>query len=292
MNTTPRRTFKSRQQLPRHVHAAIVVIGDEILAGRTQDTNSHYLADRLHRLGIQLSETRVVADEAVWIQRAVWELAERRHAELVFTTGGLGPTHDDRTVQAIAAMHGLDLTNDPVTWRSIQERAAALHKKGGRKTESPGPGAAKVALVPRGAKTFPNPAGAAPGLALRRRLRLREGSGWTLVLPGVPQELRAIWLAGMERFVAGLVPQDAASPPRTLRFICDARESDLAPLLAELEARHPDVRVGSYPNWGSPQVGITLTGPEERLPGAQAVLAKRLASIEVALTPLPEQDPS
>lgn len=282
--------FKSLRQVPPLVQAAIVVIGDEILAGRTQDTNSHYLAERLQRLGIETREVRVVGDEAVWIQRAVWELGERRQGDLVFTTGGLGPTHDDRTVAAIAAMHGRELTNDPVTWRRVQERARALHKSGGRPSPDPGPWASKVALVPHGAQTFANPAGAAPGFALKRRLRLRQGDAWTLVLPGVPQELRAVWLAGMERFVAGLVPAEAtAAAPITRRFVCDAQESDLAPLLAAVETQHPEVRVGSYPNWGSPQVGITLTGPEGQLPEAQAALAERLASIDVALTPLQGQ---
>lgn len=266
------------------MHAAIVAIGDEILAGRTQDTNSHYLATRLERLGIPVREIRVVSDQAGAIQGAIWELQERRRADVILTTGGLGPTHDDRTVHAVAALHGRDLVTDPTVWRTLEQRAQARYDQGKRKTPDPGPGATKTALVPRGAKTFTNPAGAAPGLALERRLRLREGTTWTLVLPGVPEEMRAIWLAGMERYIAGLKPAGGPAAPQTKRFVCNGPESDLAPHLAAIEADHEDLRVGSYPHWGSNQIGVTLTGPANVLPTAEKALTKRLATIGITLS--------
>ncbi len=270
------------------MQAAILVIGDEILAGRTQDTNSQYLARRLARLGIPLKEIRVVDDDAAKIQLAAWELSERRNADLVITSGGLGPTHDDRTVKAIAALHGAPLEHDPETWQRMVDHAERMHKEGKRPDKEPGEGAKKVALVPRGARLLPNPAGAAPGLLLERRRSVRDGTTTTLVLPGVPEELRAIWTAHVEDWLAKQAG-DASKRTRTKRWECHARESELATHLGAIEAEHPEVRVGSYPGWGTSRVVLSLTGPPKQVTRAGNDLERRMETIAMKITPLPDE---
>lgn len=271
------------------MQAAILVIGDEILAGRTQDTNSRYLARRLARLGIPLKEIRVVDDDAVKIQLAAWELSERRNADLVITSGGLGPTHDDRTVKAIAALHGVPLEHDPGTWQRMVERAARLHEEGKRGDPGPGEGAKKVALVPRGAQLLANPAGAAPGLLLERKRSVREGTTTTLVLPGVPEELRAIWTAHIEERLAKKT-QDDGQRAVTRRWECHGRESELADSLEAVEREHPEVRVGSYPGWGTSRIVLSLTGKPQDLEAATAALAQKMEALGIKLTPVADDE--
>ncbi len=164
----------------------LVVVGDELLSGRTIDTNSAFIGRRLGDLGIVPAERSVVADRPEDITSAL----ERSLAgsELVFVLGGLGPTPDDRTLDAVARLTGRELKPDPTAVRRIK----GYFRRAGRAVPA---GALRQALVPRGARTFPNPAGMVPGMTMA------HGPSRLVLLPGVPVELRAIWDSGVGKMI-------------------------------------------------------------------------------------------
>ena len=200
--------------------AALVVIGDEILSGRTQDANLAYLARWLNIQGIRLKEARVVADDAAAIGAAVTACLDAH--DYVFTTGGIGPTHDDITVDAIAAAMGVPVVHHP-------DAVAILTRYyGDRITEA----RMRMARVPEGAELVPNPETGAPGIRLGR----------LFILAGVPKITQ-----GMLR---GLDGQLAGGRPVLSRAVgAWAQESAVADLLAQVQTDHDGVQVGSYPFW-------------------------------------------
>lgn len=201
--------------------AAMLVIGDEILSGRTQDANAHHLAGVMTGIGVRLVEIRVVPDEAATISGAVNELSAR--VDYLFTSGGIGPTHDDITADAVAAAFGVavDVRDDA---RAILE---AYYRTTGRElTEA----RLRMARIPEGAELIENPVSHAPGFRL----------GNTYVMAGVPEIFRAM----LESVVPGL----AGGPPiLSHTFQVEAPEGDVAPPLRALAERHPGVSMGSYP---------------------------------------------
>ena len=178
-------------------HAAIVTVGDELLLGRTVDTNAAWLGRELAALGIPVARRATVGDEAEAIRRAVSDALDA--AELVIVTGGLGPTPDDITRDVVAELLGLPLEVDEEVLEAIRVR---FRERGIE--ELPGPNR-RVAEVPRGARKLTNPVGTAPGLAMDRDGRL------VVLLPGVPREMKGIFGADLidalrARFGARLVP--------------------------------------------------------------------------------------
>lgn len=239
-----------------------MVVGDEILAGHTQDTNSHWLAKALFQLGAELEEVRAVADEPAAIQMAVYELQERRDATLVFVCGGLGPTHDDRTVATMARFHSVPLVIDQGTWERLDAHHKRLVAEGKRDREGMSEGTRKMTLVPKGAEVFTNAAGAAPGLALRRRTLARDETVWTVVLPGVPQELRTLWGDHVEGFVRKRLGPDAKRR-HTVEMRYEGFESEVADEVTAVADDHDEVLVGSYPRWGEGEVVLRVSGADE-----------------------------
>lgn len=201
--------------------AAMLVIGDEILSGRTRDSNLHFLARELTRVGIDLREARVVGDRAEAIGRAVRELSSA--FDHLFTSGGIGPTHDDITADAVAAALGLPL--------AVREDAlAALRAHYDRMGVEMNEARLRMARIPEGAVLIDNPISAAPGFSV----------GNVHVMAGVPQIFEAM--------VAGLLPRLTGGTPllsQSLRIL--RGEGEIAGPLAALAAEYPDLAIGSYP---------------------------------------------
>jgi len=201
--------------------AAMLVIGDEILSGRTQDTNTSYLASALTAKGIDLKEVRVVPDTPRAIIHAVNALRETH--DMVFTSGGIGPTHDDITADAIAAAFGV-----PIDVRA--DARAILEARYREMGTAINPARLRMARIPDGATLIENPVSGAPGFTLEN----------VHVMAGVPTVFRAM--------VASVLPNISGGAPlvsRSLRI--DRGEGDIAGPLAELAARFPDLSIGSYP---------------------------------------------
>jgi nicotinamide-nucleotide amidase len=168
--------------------AALLVTGQEILLGLVADANTRFLAHELDALGIELRRASVVGDGHDEIVAGLRELAGH---DLVITSGGLGPTHDDRTVEAVAEVAGAELAVDERLLATIAGITAEYARRRGADPALNRDGDRKQALVPRGATVIP-PAGTAPGLLLA------VSSGHLLVLPGPPRELAAVWRSALE----------------------------------------------------------------------------------------------
>lgn len=236
--------------------AAMLTIGDEILSGRTRDTNMLHLAAALAERGISLRETRVVPDDADEIVGAVNAL--RARYTHVFTSGGIGPTHDDITADAVAAAFGVGI--------DVREDARAILARNYADPEKAlNPARLRMARIPDGATLIENPISRAPGFSLEN----------VHVMAGVP--------AVFEAMVAGLLPSLTGGRPLlsgTLRI--DRAEGEIAgPLRAVAEA-HPGVSIGSYPFNTTAGFGANIVARSED-PDALAAAMTALEAMAVKL---------
>jgi molybdenum cofactor synthesis domain-containing protein len=201
--------------------AALAVIGDEILSGRTQDRNVAQVASWLNDQGIRLVEVRIVPDDSTRIADTVNAL--RASHDYVFTTGGIGPTHDDITVDAIAAAFGVPVVIHPAARKILEDY---YRDRPGGLNEA----RLRMARVPEGAALIPNPSSGAPGVRL----------GNVFILAGVPYIA-----ASMLEALSGTL--EGGRPMVSVTVGARAPESDVADLLRETEADHPGTAIGSYP---------------------------------------------
>ena len=201
--------------------AAMLVIGDEILSGRTRDANMHYLAGELTAAGIDLREARVVSDDAEAIQTAVRQLS-KAHDHL-FTSGGIGPTHDDITADCVAAALGASIG---VRADALAILQAHYDRQGIEMNEA----RQRMARIPDGAALIDNPVSAAPGFSL----------GNVHVMAGVPSIFRAM--------VEGLLPSLASGEPvRSESIRVSLPEGEIAGPLGQIATEFPELSFGSYP---------------------------------------------
>jgi molybdenum cofactor synthesis domain-containing protein len=203
------------------VTAALLVIGDEILSGRTKDKNIGYTAEFLTGIGIDLKEVRVVPDEEQEIVAALNAL--RARYTYVFTTGGIGPTHDDITADAVAKAFGVAIDYDR---RAVEILQARLAQTGGTMNEA----RMRMTRLPAGAELVLNKISAAPGFWI----------GNVIVMAGIPQVMQA-----MLEYVAPKLRTGAKMLSETVR--ADCREGDIGTELGAIAKVHPDVVIGSYP---------------------------------------------
>jgi molybdopterin-biosynthesis enzyme MoeA-like protein len=223
--------------------AALVVIGDEILSGRTQDKNVAQVATWLNVQGIRLAEVRVVPDVEAAIVEAVNALRARN--DYLFTTGGIGPTHDDITVDAIAVALGLGVVHHPDAVAVLEHYYAS---RGGA-TEA----RLRMARVPEGADLIPNRMSGAPGIQI----------GNIFIMAGVPHIT-----AGMLDALTGTLQGGRPVISRTIG--CWVAESEVADVLRETERAHEGVAIGSYPFFREGRVGanFVVRSPDEALVAA------------------------
>jgi len=206
--------------------AAVLLIGDEILSGRTKDKNLGFIADYLTALGIDLKEARVVPDIEDEIVNAVNAL--RKRYTYVFTTGGIGPTHDDITADAVAKAFGVTIDHHP----QAVEILLAHFKKIGRESNE---ARMRMARTPKGASLINNPVSKAPGFQI----------GNVFVMAGIPKVMNAM--------MDELAPRLERGKPVTSQTIAvQGGEGDVAKPLKDIQNRYPQVIIGSYP-FESPQ---------------------------------------
>lgn len=234
--------------------AAMLVIGDEILSGRTRDSNLHHLAGRLTEHGIRLAEARVVADDHADIVAAVNAL--RTRWDHVFTSGGIGPTHDDITADAIAAAFGVAITHraDAMALLQAHYDRAGLPFNDARQ---------RMARIPDGAVLIDNPISTAPGFTI----------GNVHVMAGVPNIFEAM--------LAGVLPTLTGGAPLLSQSLRVNRgEGEIATPFATLAADFPDLSMGSYPftQNGAHGTNLVIRGTDAaRLDQAMARLAALFA---------------
>lgn len=205
------------------VTAAILAIGDELLSGRTKDKNIGHLADMLLLSGIDLKEVRIVADEEEAIVEALNAL--RTKYDYVFTSGGIGPTHDDITADAVSKAFGVACHHDEKAMALLGE----MYKRRDMEfTEA----RQRMARMPVGATHIPNPVSTAPGFVI----------GNVYVMAGVPQVFQAMVDAVMPTLRTG-------TPVLSLAISCPYGEGDIGTPLAAIQKAHPETSIGSYPRY-------------------------------------------
>ncbi len=210
--------------------ACVIIIGNEILSGRTQDANLSYIGKRCDELGIRLAEARVISDDEATIVDTVNHY--RANFDYVFTTGGIGPTHDDITSASVALAFGKKIIRHPDAVAVMDE-----YYDTGQLTEA----RLKMADVPEDATLIDNPVSAAPGFQLEN----------VFVLPGVPVIMQAMF-EGIADGLAG------GSPMLTDNVATNLGESMMAKELGQVQDRYPDISIGSYPYFKKGKIGVNL----------------------------------
>jgi molybdenum cofactor synthesis domain-containing protein len=212
------------------VNAAILIIGNEILSGRTQDTNTSTLATWLNSIGVKVGEVRVIPD----IEKTIIDTINllRKNYEYVFTTGGIGPTHDDITAESISKAFGLKYEIHQEAFKILE----AYYKKGEFNE-----GRQKMVWMPQNANLILNPTSGAPGFNVEN----------VFCLPGVPSILKSM-LGGLKNKIVGGEP--ILSKTISLRTV----ESEIAKSLTEVQENNQDVEIGSYPFFQAGRLGVSI----------------------------------
>lgn len=232
----------------------MVIIGNEILSGRTQDANLAYAATLLNEFGIQMREVRVIPDVESTIVETVNELREK--FDYIFTTGGIGPTHDDITAVSIAKAFGVPIVIDPMAKALLEEHYGADNLTDAR---------LRMARVPKGAILIDNPLSRAPGFQI----------GNVLVMAGIPVVMKSM--------IDNVAPRLKGGKPVLSRTVTALiRESDIAVGLEDLQTKYQAVEIGSYPFFRKNVVGANLV-----MRGTDAdVLEQVVADLELLIRDL------
>ena len=212
------------------VNAAILIIGNEILSGRTQDTNTGTLANWLNSIGVKVNEVRVVPDTEKKIIDTLNVL--RAENDYVFTTGGIGPTHDDITAQSVAKAFGLKYEIHKEAFKILE-----AYYKPGEFNE----GRQKMVWMPQNAELILNPTSGAPGFSVKN----------VFCLPGVPSILKSM-LGGLKNRIVGGKP--ILSHTISLRTV----ESEIASSLTKVQDKNKEVEIGSYPFFHAGKLGVSI----------------------------------
>ena len=214
----------------KKVNASILIIGNEILSGRTQDTNTGTIALWLNSIGVTVMEVRVIPDIEKTIIETVNEL--REYNDYLFTTGGIGPTHDDITAQSISKAFKLDYEIHPEAFKILE-----AYYKPGEFNE----GRQKMVWMPKDAKLILNPTSGAPGFNIEN----------VFCLPGVPSILKSM-LGGLKNRIVGGKP--ILSNTISLRTV----ESEIAKSLSKVQDNNQDIEIGSYPFFQAGKLGVSI----------------------------------
>ncbi len=232
--------------------ACVLIIGNEILSGRTKDSNLGWLAERLNEIGIRLREARVVSDVEEDVVRAVNEVRSRY--DYVFTTGGIGPTHDDITADCVAKAFGVKLLEHPEALARLAAGYAnpAVDLNAARR---------RMARVPEGGTLIDNPVSRAPGFQI----------GNVYVMAGIPRVMQAMFDGLRHRLKGG-------KPMLSRQISAELPEGLMAEGLTTLQDRYADLEIGSYPFYRMGKVGsaIVLRGVERARIDAAAEALKAL----------------
>lgn len=211
--------------------AGLIIIGNEILSGRTLDKNTQHIAQKLGERGITLAEVRIIPDQLTRVVEAIHAL--RPHYDYIFTTGGLGPTHDDITVECIAAAFEVPVITHPEAY------AVLLRYYGSEEAFTPA--RQRMARTPEGANLIDNPVSGAPGFVI----------GNVYAMAGVPKIMQAM----LDNILSSL---QSGAPIHSRTLSCALPESRIADTLAQLQETHPTVEIGSYPFFHDGNVGVSV----------------------------------
>ena len=214
----------------KEILAGIIIIGNEILSGRTKDTNTSCLALWLNSIGVKVKEVRVIPDDEETIVNTVNKL--RKELDYIFTSGGIGPTHDDITAQSISKAFNLNYEIHPEGYKILE-----AYYKPGEFNE----GRQKMIWMPKNAKLILNPTSGAPGFSVEN----------VFCLPGVPSILKSM-LGGLTNDIVG------GEPILSKTISLNTVESEIASSLTKVQNDNQDVEIGSYPFFHAGKLGVSI----------------------------------
>ncbi len=254
----------------------IIVVGREILTGRTLDTNSNWLAKRITALGGDIKRVAVVDDELASICGEL-RTALGNNSRVIVTTGGLGPTSDDKTLEALALALEVKMELNPRALDFVKGRYALFKEKGFVDTDELLPSREKMAILPRGAEMLPNPVGAAPGV------KLCAGETLILCLPGVPKEMRAIFEEAALNDIKDLFKRRFFLEKTITTTMGD--ESKLGEILDRVMKDLPRVYLKSRPTYFGRDVRleVTITATGDETDEVEARIGEAISQIEKRL---------
>ncbi|UCG36673.1 MAG: nicotinamide mononucleotide deamidase-related protein [Candidatus Bathyarchaeota archaeon] len=226
----------------------IISIGNELLIGKTPNTNAHWISKRITSLGLTVSLITIVQDEVDEIS-AVVKAAIARNADFIITTGGLGPTFDDKTLEGIAEAFKSKLHTNEDALKMVEKKYRQYAEEMDREKLELTPARTKMAMIPELAEPLPNPVGTAPGIALKK------GKIFLFALPGVPSEMKAI-------FENSVAPSLKAAGSRfffeTSLYVSGIMESEIAPLIDEVMHDNPYIYIKSHPKGSEKRPKVEL----------------------------------
>jgi len=250
----------------------IVCVGNELLIGKTVNTNAHFLAKRATSLGITVKRITVVADDIEEIAKIIREVLKRK-PRFIITTGGLGPTFDDKTLEGIAKALSVKWDVNEKALQMVKEKYEAYAKAGRIEKVELTPARVKMAKLPENAEPLPNPVGTAPGVMMKV-----EGT-FLITLPGVPSEMKAIF----DESVAPLLKKEAGEVGffETSINADGIMESTLAPLIDQTMHDNPYVYIKSHPKGeeGKPHIEIHFSTTSKDSKTAKDRLGKAIIQL-------------
>lgn len=229
-------SFGSDSRMAKHVE--IISVGNELLIGKTLNTNAQWLARRITSLGLSVRRVTVIGDDVAEIADALREAVQRKPG-FIITTGGLGPTFDDKTFEGITEAFHSKLRVDKKALKIVEEKYVKYAEEMGHEQFELTPARVKMAKIPEGAKPLPNPVGTAPGVVMKK------GDVTVFALPGVPSEMKAIFensLLPILRVSAGNLTFFEAS-----LYVVGVMESEMAPLIDRVMHDNPYIYIKSHP---------------------------------------------
>lgn len=246
------------------VTAAMIIIGNEVLSGRTQDKNLAFVAKMLGEIGIDMLEARVIPDELDVVVAAVNEL--RARYDYIFTSGGIGPTHDDITADCIAAAFGVTLEKHPLAMQALQAHYDAQQADFNEARQ-------RMARIPQGASLIDNPVSTAPGFKIEN----------VHVMAGVPKIMQAM----MENILPTLKGGETLS---SITVTSNVPEGSIAAEMGALQEQFPEVNIGLYPFYSPEGAGVSVVArgrDAEKLAAVEAAVKAHLADIGAPLVARP-----
>ena len=234
--------------------AGIIIIGDEILSGRTKDTNVNWIANELNELGIKLKEARVIEDDKKTIINTVLEFSNK--FTYVFTSGGIGPTHDDITTESIAAAFKVDLEKNKIAMNLLKKHYEKSNIDFNEARQ-------KMAIIPKGALLINNPVSVAPGFNIKN----------VFVFAGVPKIMQSMFHSISSKLKGGMII-------RSKTITCDIGEGKIANDLGVIEKQFLNMKIGSYPYFNPKSYGTSIVIRSEKIKDIDLAVEKLIKIIK------------
>jgi len=232
----------------KEINAGILIIGNEILSGRTKDVNTSTLATWLNSLGIKVNEVRVIPDDQETIINTANEL--RKKYTYIFTTGGIGPTHDDITTESIAAAFNVDLEKNKIAMNLLKKHYEKSNIDFNKARQ-------KMAIIPKGASLIDNPVSVAPGFNIKN----------VYVFAGIPKIMQSMFHSISSKLKGGIIIKSKT-------ITCDIGEGKIASDLSQIERQFLNMKIGSYPYFNPQSFGTSIVIRSENIEDIDLALEK------------------